>query len=168
MNVSQLLLELFGRIPPLVADAVDGLEPDQLVERPAEGANTVGWLLWHLARVQDDHVGEILGEEQVWVVGDWPSRFGLEPDPSNTGYGHSADEVLSVRPDGAAAITGYLDAVQQRTVTMVRGLTPDELDRLVDEGWDPPVTLGVRLVSIADDGLQHVGQAAYVKRLVGG
>ena len=83
-------------------------------------------------------------------------------------YGHSADEVLSVRPDGAAAITGYLDAVQQRTVTMVRGLTPDELDRVVDEGWDPPVTLGVRLVSIADDNLQHVGQAAYVKRLVGG
>jgi len=168
MNESQLLLELFGRIPPLVSDASEGLDADQLVERPVDDANTIGWLLWHLARVQDDHIADILGEEQTWVGGDWASRFGLEPDPSNTGYGHSADEVLSVRPDGPAAITGYLDAVQQRTETMLRSIAPEDLDRVIDDNWDPPVTLGVRLVSIADDSLQHVGQAAYVKSLAAG
>ncbi|MEO6651895.1 MAG: DinB family protein [Ilumatobacteraceae bacterium] len=168
MDVSQLLLELFGRIPPLVADAAGGLDAEQLVERPGDGANTVGWLLWHLARVQDDHVAEILGEEQIWVSGDWPARFGLAPDPSNTGYGHSEDEVMSVRPTETDAITGYLDAVQQRTEAMLRRLTPEELDRVVDDDWDPPVTLGVRLISIADDSLQHVGQAAFIRRLVGG
>lgn len=168
MNVSQLLLELFGRIPPLVAEAAEGLATDQLVTRPAEDVNTVGWLLWHLARVQDHHVAELLDDEQIWVDGEWASSFGLEPDPSNTGYGHSADEVRSVRPNGPAAIIDYLEAVQRRTETMLRGLTPDDLDRVVDEGYDPPVTLGVRLVSIADDSLQHAGQAASIKRLVGG
>lgn len=168
MNVSQLLLELFGRIPPLVAEAAEGLATDQLVTRPAEDVNTVGWLLWHLARVQDHHVAELLDDEQIWVDGEWASSFGLEPDPSNTGYGHSADEVRSVRPNGPAAIIDYLEAVQRRTETMLRGLTPDDLDRVVDEGYDPPVTLGVRLVSVADDSLQHAGQAASIKRLVGG
>jgi hypothetical protein len=44
-------------------------------------------------------------------------------------------------------------------------VTPADLDRVVDKRWDPPVTLGVRLVSVVDDDAQHVGQAAYVRGL---
>lgn len=163
-----MLLELYGRIPPLVRDVVEGLRAEKLVERPGPEANTIGWLCWHLTRVQDHHVAELMESEQVWTVGDWASRFGLEPDPSNTGYGHSPAEVGRVRPDGDDAIVGYLDAVQSRTVTFLEGLGDDDLDRIVDRRWDPPVTMGVRLVSIADDSLQHVGQAAYLKGLLAG
>jgi len=163
-----VLLELYGRIPPLVRDVVEGLPAGKLVERPGPGANTIGWLCWHLARVQDHHVSEVIHGEQVWVGGDWASRFGLEPDPSNTGYGHSREEVGAVRPVDGDAIVGYLDAVQSRTVAFLEGLGDDDLDRIVDRRWDPPVTMGVRLVSVADDSLQHVGQAAYLKGLLGG
>lgn len=163
-----MLLELYGRIPPLVRDVVEGLRAEKLAERPGPEANTIGWLCWHLTRVQDHHVAELMESEQVWTVGDWASRFGLEPDPSNTGYGHSPAEVGRVRPDGGDAIVGYLDAVQSRTVTFLEGLGDDDLDRIVDRRWDPPVTMGVRLVSIADDSLQHVGQAAYLKGLLAG
>ena len=167
MESNAVLLELYGRIPPLVHDVVDGLPADALVERPSPGANTIGWLVWHLARVQDHHVSELLESEQVWVGGEWARLCGLEPDPSNTGYGHSSEEVGQVRPESASALTGYLDEVQSRTVRMLEGLGAEDLDRIVDRRWDPPVTLGVRLVSIADDSLQHVGQAAYVKGLLG-
>jgi hypothetical protein len=167
MDVSQLLLDLYGRIPPLAADAVDGLDADQLCHLPAPGANTIGWLVWHLTRVEDHHGAELLGEEQVWVSGEWAHRCGLEPDPSNTGYGHSAAEVRAVRPDGPDILLAYLAEVHARTTTMLEGLTAEDLDRVVDRRWDPPVTLGVRLVSIADDALQHVGQAAYVRGLLG-
>jgi len=163
MDVSSLLLELFGRIPPLVRDAVEGLTPAQLVEQPSPGANTIGWLVWHLARVQDDHIADVMGVGQLWAEGEWASRFGLEPDVSNIGYGHSAEEMERVRPESAAALVEYLDAVQSRTTTWLAGLRADDLDRVVDTRWDPPVTLGVRLVSVADDSLQHVGQAAYVR-----
>lgn len=166
MDTASLLLELYGRIPPLAARAVDGLDAEELCTAPEEGANTVAWLVWHLARVQDHHVAELLGTDQVWVGGDWARRTGLEPDPSNTGYGHSAEAVASVRPEGSQVLLDYLDEVQRLTTAMLEGLAPADLDRVVDERWDPPVTLGVRLVSIADDSLQHAGQAAYVRGLL--
>ncbi len=167
MDVASLLLEFYGRIPPLARHAVVGVDLDRLTERPASDSNTIAWLVWHLARVQDHHVAELLGIDQLWVSGDWASRFGLDPDPVNTGYGHSAQEVATVRPERPEALLEYLDAVAGRTSTMLEGLVPADLDRIVDRSWDPPVTMGVRLVSVADDSLQHAGQAAYVRGLLG-
>ncbi len=166
MDVHDLLTEMFDRLPDLVRAAVDGLTPEQLRWAPAPGANSVGWLVWHLTRVQDHHMSEILGEDQVWVSGDWARHFGLQPDPRNTGYGHSAEDVAAVRPDRPAALVEYYDAVAARTGDLLRDLAPPDLDRIVDRRWDPPVTLGVRLVSVAEDDLQHVGQAAYVRGLL--
>ena len=152
-----MYLELYGRIPPLARRAVEGVAPERLTEPPGPGANPIAWLVWHLARIQDHHVAELLGEDQLWVTGDWAPRFGLEPDPSNTGYGHTADDVASVRPERPEALLEYLEAVQSRTRSFLETLTAQALDRVVDRRWDPPVTLGVRLVSVADDALQHCG-----------
>jgi hypothetical protein len=166
MDVSELLEDLFGRVDENVRAVVDGLSADQLAWAPAPGANSIGWLVWHLARVQDSHGTELLGGDEVWAGGPWAGRFGLQPDPRNTGYGHTPDEVAAVRADGPAALTGYYDAVRARTSELLATVEPGGLDRFVDERWDPPVTLGVRLVSIADDCCQHVGQAAYVRGLL--
>jgi uncharacterized damage-inducible protein DinB len=117
--------------------------------------------------VQDEHITELIdGAEQLWVSGDWAARFGLKPDPDDTGYGHTAAQVQAVRPDGPEALIGYFEAVSARTVEWLATLTEQDLDRVVDERWDPPVTLGVRLVSILDDDTQHAGQAAYVRGLI--
>lgn len=167
MDIPSLLLELYGRIPPLAETAVNGLNEEQLCAAPGPDANPIGWLVWHLARVQDHHIAGLLGTEQIWVSGDWARRCGLEPDPSNIGYGHSAQEVRAVRPEGPGVLLDYLAVVQARTTEMIEGVAPDDLDRVVDRRWDPPVTLGVRVVSVADDCLQHLGQAAYVRGLLG-
>jgi len=167
MDVAPLLLELYGRIPPLAASAVEGLDTDDLCRAPVPGTNPIGWLVWHLTRVQDHHVSELLGTDQIWSAGEWAPRCGLEPDPANIGFGHREDDVRTVRPDGPEVLLAYLDAVDARTRTMLEGLGPADLDRIVDRRWDPPVTMGVRLVSIADDSLQHAGQAAYVRGLLG-
>jgi uncharacterized damage-inducible protein DinB len=167
MDVREVLEELFGRIPEHVHEAVDGLSADDLVVAPGAARNTIGWLVWHLARVQDHHVAELLGRDQVWTTGPWPARFGLDADPDDTGYGHSPEQVAQVRPDGPEALVGYYEAVAARTAELLAGVTEADLDRVVDRRWDPPVTLGVRLVSIADDDVQHAGQAAYVRGLLG-
>ena len=167
MDVSELLIELYDRIPSLARTVVEGLDTDQLAESPAPGANSIGWLVWHLARVQDDHVAEIREAEQVWARGDWADRFDLAPDPSNIGYGHTVEEAIAVHPEGPGVLVEYLEAVQDRTVAWLATLGPAELDRVVDDSWDPPVTMGVRLVSVADDCLQHLGQAAYLRGLMG-
>ncbi|SCE71386.1 Protein of unknown function [Micromonospora coriariae] len=167
MDVSDLLTEAYDRLPDLVRAAVDGLTPEQLHRAPGPGANTIGWLVWHLTRVQDDHVADLLDTDQVWVSGDWAGRFGLTADPDDTGYGHSPAQVAAVRPESAQALIDYYEAVSERTRLFLAGLRPADLDRVVDEAWDPPVTLGVRLVSVAEDDLQHVGQASYVRGLIG-
>lgn len=144
-----------------------GVDLDRLTEPPVRGRNSIAWLIWHLARVQDHHIAELLGAGQIWETGDWAARFGLDPDPGNTGYGHTPEQVATVRPDSPDVLLEYLDAVMARTSTLLEGLAPADLDRIVDRRWDPPVTLGVRLVSVADDDLQHAGQAAYVRGLLG-
>lgn len=166
MDVSELLLELYGRVPPLAERAIEGVAAGRLVESPAAGTNSIAWLIWHAARVQDHHMAELLETDQIWLEDDWATRFGLEPDPSNIGYGHSAEDVAAVQPDDPAVLVDYLAAVWKRTRRALEALTPGDLDRIVDRRWDPPVTMGVRLISIADDNLQHVGQAAYVKGLL--
>lgn len=166
MDVAALLVELYERIPPLVDRAVDGLDADALTWSPEPGANTIGWLGWHLTRVQDHHISEVLATDQLWVSGDWAARFDMEPDPENIGFGHDASQMAAVRPAGPDLIVAYLAAVHVRTLDFLRTVTADDLDRIVDRRWDPPVTLGVRLVSIANDSLQHVGQAAYLRGLL--
>lgn len=166
MDVSGILADGYGRLPGTIEAAVRDLTPEQLCWAPAPGANPIGWLVWHLTRVQDSHITEITGGEQVYVTGDRAARFGLTADPSDTGYGHTAAQVAAVRPESWQALVDYYGAVHERTTGLLETLTPADLDRIVDRAWDPPVTLGVRLVSILDDDIQHAGQAAYVRGLL--
>ena len=167
MTPSEIYLDLYGRLPELVHGVVEGLTPEQLATAPPGADNHIGWLVWHIARVLDHQLCEVNGETQVWVSGDWASRFGTDPDANNLGYGHTPEQVAGVRPESGAAALEYFDAVYERAVPYLAGLSAEDLDRVVDDNWDPPVTLGVRLVSLGDDGLQHAGQASYVRGMLG-
>ncbi|MFD5813869.1 DUF664 domain-containing protein [Streptomyces sp. NPDC127038] len=166
MLAKDIIVDGFGRVREEVHAAVGGLAPEVLNARPAEDANSLSWLVWHLTRVQDDHVADAAGTEQVWFTGDWGKRFGLDLPRADTGYGHTSAQVARVRVESGDLLLGYHDAVHARTLEFVGGLAAQDFERVVDERWDPPVTLGVRLVSVLSDDLQHVGQAAYVRGLV--
>jgi uncharacterized damage-inducible protein DinB len=160
---SDLLVDAFGRIRGHVHDAVEGLGPEDLAHRVSKNANTIAWLVWHLTRIQDDHVSDAANTEQVWTSQGWADRFGLPFPPTDTGYGHSSRQVASVRGVPAGLLAGYHDAVHEQTAAFVGSLRDRDLERIVDDSWTPAVTLGVRLVSVVVDDLQHVGQAAFVR-----
>ncbi|MFI7401151.1 DUF664 domain-containing protein [Streptomyces sp. NPDC049541] len=166
MHAKDILIDGFNRIQEEVHAAVEGLGPDDLSARPLEAGNSIAWLVWHLTRVQDDHVADAFGLDQVWLAQDWEKRFGLDLPRRDTGYGHSSAKVAKVRVDSGELLTGYYDAVHEQSLGVLRELAAKDLERIVDENWDPPVTLGVRLVSVLSDDLQHVGQAAYVRGLL--
>jgi uncharacterized damage-inducible protein DinB len=165
VHAPDVLADAFARVHGAAHAAVADLTPDQLVHRADAEANTIAWLLWHLARVQDDHIAAVAGLEQVWTAQGFTARFALPFDDAEIGYGHDAADVAAVRAD-APLLTGYLDAVHQQTLRYLGSLTDDDLDRVVDEEWDPPVTLAVRLVSVVADDLQHAGQAAFLRGLL--
>jgi uncharacterized damage-inducible protein DinB len=166
MTSADLLLDAFGRVREVVYEATMGLTAEQVAFRPAPDANSIAWLVWHIARIQDDHVADAAQTEQVWVSGGWAPRFGLPDDSRDTGYGHSSSQVAAVQVKSAEVLTAYYDAVHERTIRYVTTLTDADLPRIVDESWDPPVTLGVRLISVISDDLQHAGQAMYLRGII--
>jgi hypothetical protein len=166
MLTAQVLTNAFGSIHDAVHRAVDGLTAEQLTFRPDDEANSIAWLVWHLTRVQDDHVADVATHGQVWLEGGWVERFGLPLAPSDTGYGAGSDEVAAVAVSSGELLTGYHDEVYRNSVDFVAKLHDADLDRVVDTRFDPPVTLGVRLGSVIADDLQHAGQAAYVRGIV--
>jgi len=162
VDSSGILIDGFDRVAQNVQRVLDGLSTDAAEFRIDERANSIAWLVWHLTRVQDDHIADAADSEQVWSAGGWVDRFGLPFDASATGYGQHSGDVAAVRVS-SELLAGYHAAVHDRTVEYLRTLSDDDLDRIVDTRWDPPVTLAVRLVSIISDDLQHVGQAAFVR-----
>lgn len=166
MTPADILIDAFGRVVEVGTSVVDGLTDDQLAERPAPDANSIAWLVWHAARVQDAQVADVADLEEVWTAQGFVDTFGLDLGRADTGYGHTSEQVARVRV-GAELLASYFKAVHDQTIQYLRKLGEEDLDRVVDERWDPPVTLGVRLVSIVDDDAQHVGQAAYVRGLLG-
>ena len=162
---NDLLVDGFDRVKETVHAAVEGLDEEALAWRPDADANPVAWLAWHLTRIQDDHVADVAGSAQIWTVGGWVERFRLPYDVGAVGYGQSSEEVGALRAP-ADLLVAYHDAVQQATVDYVSTLADEDYPRVVDERWDPPVTLAVRLLSVLNDTTQHAGQAAYVRGLL--
>jgi hypothetical protein len=164
MTSAELLTDAFGRVRHTVHQAVDGLTAQQLAARLDDEANSIAWLCWHLTRVQDDHVADAFAVPQVWP--EFSERFELPFALTETGYGQSSRQVALVRIPSGDLLTGYHDAVYAQTVRHVAGVTDADLSRVVDEAWNPPVTLGVRMVSVISDCLQHAGQAAFIRGIV--
>jgi hypothetical protein len=165
MTPAEVLTDSIGRVVESVEAVLDGLTEAQLVERPRPDANTIAWLIWHLTRVQDDHVADVAGTEQVYTAQGFADRFALPFDPREHGYGFTSEQVAHVKAP-AGLLLDYHRATHEQTVAYLAKLSGDDLDRIVDERWDPPVTLGVRLVSVVNDCTQHVGQAAYLRGLL--
>jgi hypothetical protein len=159
--VRELLRDAFTRLIEHVDELTDGLTEEQANYRPSPSANSIAWLIWHSARVQDLQLAPIAGVEQVWKTGGWVNRFGLDLPPNDSGFGHGPTEVAKVQAP-ADLLAGYYHAVHELTLEFVAGVTAEDLDRVVDPNWDPPVTASSRIVSIIDDCAQHLGQAAYL------
>ena len=168
MTSAGLLVDAFGRIRETVSDTVYGLNPAQLAYRITPDANPVGWLVWHLTRVQDDHLAGAFGAQQVWSAGDRAVRFIIPDRSMDTGYGHTSQQVTAITAavSSAELLADYHEATYEQTVKLVSAITDADLDRVVDTSWHPPVTLGVRLVSVVNDDMQHAGQAAFLRGIL--
>jgi hypothetical protein len=163
MKTAALLIDGYGRMQQLVHRSCDGIGNAGLAFQPAPESNSIAWLVWHLTRIQDDHISAIAGVDQVWITTDWHAQLGMEADEFALGQGDSAEAVAAIQPTDAIALVGYHDEVIGSSIAYLGGIDADELDRIVDVRYTPPVSAGVRLISVLSDNLQHAGQALYVR-----
>lgn len=171
MDTTALLLEAMSRAPEACRAAVEGIDAGILNRRPevdGRSNNSISWLVWHTGREIDVQVAALRNREEAWTRDGWADRFALDLPADSMGYGHSAEEAAKVVVDDPDLLLGYLDAAVADFEEAVRETAPEDLDRVVDDEWDPPVTLGIRLLSVVDDAAQHTGQAAYVRGLLAG
>jgi uncharacterized damage-inducible protein DinB len=166
MDCRDFVIDGLGRVEESMRMTLDGLSAEQLAFRPAEHANSIGWLAWHLTRVEDDHVSDLANTPQAWIADGWHARFNRPSNKHDTGYGHGPTEVAILRPESPQVLLDYYAAVHERSIDYLNRLTCEDMDRVVDTRWNPPVTVGVRLVSVVNDTTQHVGQMAYMRGLI--
>ncbi len=169
MDWQDLLTDGYGRILQALEKALDGLTQDDLNQQPHTDCNSMGWLTWHVTRVQDHHIADLMGEEQLWLKDGWHLRFNRASDPSDTGFGHSAEDIAAFKLPDVETLLEYHRAVLGRSKRYIATLSTSDLDRELNEPWFQPLpTAGVRLVSVMSDNLQHVGQVAYLRGLLKG
>ena len=168
MDCKDLIIDGLNRVDENLRRALEGLTPDQLGFRPNESANSVAWLAWHLTRVEDDHISELAGRPQAWIEDRWHERFGKPGDMNDTGFGYDQAAVAAIRPESAQLLIDYYAAVHRRSLEYLQRISCADMDRVIDRRWDPPVTVGVRLISVVNDCSQHVGQLSYVRGLLEG
>jgi hypothetical protein len=166
VDATALLDDALSRIPEVVRGAIEDLDDDALRWRPAPDANPLGWLVFHLTRGQDAQIAPLLDEEQLWTRDGWSERFEIPDGANDHGYGWDRAEVDALVVPSAAVLCDHLDAVSARCRELVAGLSAADLDRVIDDRYDPPVTVGARLVSVVDDAAQHAGQVGYVRGLL--
>lgn len=155
--------------PADTADVVlDGLGPDAAHDRLLGRGNSIAWLLWHAARQMDVQTVDLAGGETVWRSGGWAERLGVDRGPDEFGLGDTGEDVAALRVADLPALGAHLRACVEALVAYVDGLDDANLDEVVDDAYDPPVTRGARIVSIIDDAAVHAGQAAYVRGLLDG
>jgi hypothetical protein len=163
----ELIVDGFERLPDLAEEALAGVIAADLDRPPGPGANPLGWTVWHLTRVQDGQIADLMGEADLWTRDGWHRKFGRPPDHDDSGYGHTASQVKAFRSPSAKVQLDYLRATTERTKAYLARLTPAALDRELDEPWyTPRPTVGVRLLSILADCHQHAGEASYIRGLL--
>jgi len=161
MDALDVLIDAAARPVEAATALRERLTPEVLAAHPGGHDNSPAWLLWHTAREIDAQRAGLSGTEQVWTAQGFRERFDLGELGDGIGYGHTPEQARAVTVTDADLLLEHLAAVTDELIRYLRTLDAADLDAVIDTSWEPPVTRGVRLISIIDDAAQHVGQAAY-------
>lgn len=169
MKWQNMIIDGYSRVLELLEPSLAGLSKSDLDRQPKPDCNSIGWTVWHLVRIQDAQIADLMGEKQVWIKDKWYAKFNRDADPEDTGFGHSSEEVAAFKSPSPRTLLDYYIATFEQTKRYLSSLSLTDLDRQLDEPWfQPPPTVGVRIVSIMADCLQHSGEIAYLRGLLKG
>lgn len=157
MEWRDLIIDGYGRVLDYLKESLAGLTPADLDWQPKPACNSMGWLAWHISRIQDYEIAGLMDAEQLWITGGWHKKFKRPADPDDIGFGHTNEDVAAFKsPDVETQLANH-QAVLARTKKYLKSLTAKDLARELKEAYEPAPTVAVRIVSVLADDLQHAG-----------
>ena len=166
MKWQQLIVDIYSKLSQTLDKALDGITTDDLNQQPQPDSNSIGWIAWHLTRVQDRAIADFMAKEQLWIKDGWYSKFNRPPDPQDSGFRHTPEDLDAFESPNVQILLGYYHAVLERTKNYISNMSEDDLDNKLKHPVFP--TVRARLAAITNDNLQHAGQIAYLRGLLKG
>ena len=164
MEIQQMLSDGYAGVLRTLDYTLAGLTVDDLDWQPKPDCNSIGWVVWHLTRLQDKTVSDFTGEAQLWIKEGWHKKFNRPADAKDTGGRMKPEELPTFKSPPVDVLMGYFKAVLARSQKYFATLKPADLDKIVEGTPFPkPPTRGGLLLIIMGDGLQHAGQASYIR-----
>ena len=164
METHEMLSGAYAGILRVLEFTLEGLSVEDINWQPKPDCNSIGWLAWHLTRWQDVQISSFMGEEQLWIKEGWHKKFNRPADPKDTGGRMTPADLAKFKAPDVATLLGYHKAVLARSQKFFPTLKKADLDKIVEGTPFPkPPTRGMMLLRVLSDGLQHAGQASYVR-----
>ncbi len=156
--------------------ALDGLTPEELAWRPGPEANSIAFIVWHVARAEDRWFQRFAREStEVWIREDWSHKTGIPEE--DTGHGYTAEQVARFPMVKGEDLRQYFEAVRKETLSFLRGLASKDFDitpqrepapdrpRALSSKPFEGCTIGRMFRQIVAEFNQHLGQIQYLRGL---
>ena len=164
MELNEFIADALEKEQELLAEALDGLTPEELTWRAGPEANPIGWILWHMLRVEDMWFQFFIQRKlEIWERDGWNEKFGL-PTRDN-GFGHTQEQVAQFPALDLAELLRYGAAVRAGTLEYLQNLTADDY-AVVPREQRPEMSVGAICRQIVGELYQHQGHIAYLRGLL--
>jgi uncharacterized damage-inducible protein DinB len=171
MEFKDFILRCLHTSEDMILKAVDGLSREELARRPNDQSNSIGWTLWHLARLEDVLVVDLIEQKpQLWIANGWYKKFGRAEDRNDHGFRHTAQDVAAFQVPEPDVLVGYFKAVRGEVKSFLGTFSNDGLEQPAKRwgGGEGTVKAGNYLTALVDEALAHGGQIAYLRGLYRG
>ncbi len=147
--------------------ALDGLSISELEWQPSLESNNIIYLIWHMGRVEDNWINQIIGgNENVWIKNGWNKKFPF--DESDYGKGYNKQDLATLPRMDKDEIMKFYEEQRSESITVIKNLNDEDLakeyKRLTGELKSGYWILGHVLVEES----QHLGQIAYIRGMMRG
>ena len=164
MNLNEFIEDALNKEHKSLMEAVTDLTPQELAWRAGPEANPIGWILWHMIRVEDMWIQFFVQHQpEIWERDGWHQKFGLPT--RNNGFGHTPDQVSDFPNLDLSELLSYGQAVRTQTLQYLGGLSPEDYN-IVPRERRPEMSVGAVFRQIVGEFYQHQGHISYLKGLI--
>jgi len=161
MNAKDIIVASLNQSQGYLNRSLEGLTQEDVAWRPTDECNSIAFILWHFAQVEDFFVNRVIRQKpRLYDSDGWAGRLGTPANES--GYGYTVEQLRAWPVPDLGLLRAYADAVRKSTLDFLEQLPPEKTVELARPDR-PPDTIGGILSRIATEIALHTGQIDYLR-----